>query len=120
MMAYNQRLGKIGEQAAVKYLKGKGYHILEQNYRCPYGEVDIIAKDKGVLVFVEVKSRTSDKYGTPLESVDIYKQKKLRQLAAYYLHGQEQFFGQCRFDVVGVVLSKKGEVREIKLIKNAF
>ncbi len=120
MSLNSKSLGNKGEAAAAEHLKKLGYEIIEQNYRCRYGEIDIIGLDKGDLAFVEVKSRTSDRYGTPFEAVNYHKQKKLRQLAAYYLQAQERYMGSCRFDVVGVLLSKNGTIHKIEIIKNAF
>ncbi len=114
------KLGKLGENAAVRYLKQNGYQVIERNYRCKYGEIDIIAKDGDSLVFVEVKSRTSSRYGTPYESVDWRKQRKIRRLAAIYLQSRGRYMGQCRFDVVGVQLTITGEVVDVSIIKNAF
>ncbi|WP_366921651.1 YraN family protein [Metallumcola ferriviriculae] len=112
--------GKRGEDAAVLHLKKFGYQIVARNFRCRYGEIDIIARDGDTLVFVEVKSRTSARFGSPFESVDIRKQKKLRQLAVIYLQSVEEYVGNVRFDVVGVYLTPAGEVTEINVIKHAF
>ncbi|MCX8015284.1 MAG: YraN family protein, partial [candidate division WOR-3 bacterium] len=78
------QLGQAGEKIAIKYLKKQGYKILAQNYRCPIGEIDIIAQDKEAIVFVEVKTRQSDYLTKPFESVGQKKQEKLRSLAEYY------------------------------------
>jgi len=120
MILSGKSLGIKGEAAAAEHLKKHGYEIIEQNYRCRFGEIDIIGLDKGSLAFIEVKSRTSDRYGTPFEAVNYHKQKKIRQLAAYYLQAQERYMGSCRFDVVGVHLSKNGTIQKIEVIKNAF
>ena len=76
MLNSRQRLGKIGEQAAAKFLKRHGYKILAQNYRCKLGEIDIIAKDGLVLVFIEVKTRSGTRYGSPAAAVNIRKQRQ--------------------------------------------
>lgn len=113
-------LGRIGEDAAVEYLLSCGYKLLERNFRTRYGEVDIVAMDGAELVFVEVKSRSTNRYGTAFESVHKSKQLKIRRLAALYLQSKQGFLGQCRFDVVGVQLDKEGQVNKVTLIRNAF
>lgn len=110
--------GKKGESIASSYLKKSGYRILETNYRCAMGEIDIIARDKDVLVFVEVKTRSSEELGYPEQAVHIRKQKKISQLALWYLEENKLTGAKARFDVVAVTMSGDGE--EIKLIQNAF
>ncbi len=115
----NQKMNRIayglyGEESAVKYLKKHKYKILERNYRCILGEVDIIAKKGAYLVFVEVKARTDDRYGLPMEAVDERKQYKLIALSQYYQKIKRKLDMPIRFDVVQIL----GE--EITLIENAF
>ncbi len=110
--------GKQGENIAAKFLKKQGYRIKELNYRCPVGEVDIIAFDKKALVFVEVKTRYSHALGFPEEAVGSKKQKKLSQLALWYMQQKKLFHTGARFDVVAVTFLPQGS--EVKLIKNAF
>jgi putative endonuclease len=116
-----QILGKKGEQVALSHLVKLGYSIETKNYRCPFGEIDIIAKEKGVLVFVEVKTRQSERFGAPKEAVDYHKQQRLVRIALYYLAGlgkkQEQEI--CRFDVVSVSRNP-GSGWVVELIKDAF
>ena len=109
--------GKEGEKIAAAYLKKNGYRIIEKNYRCVLGEIDIIAREKGALVFVEVKTRKSAELGYPEQAVGINKQKKMSQLALWYLQKKNADTG-ARFDVVAITISTSGN--EIKLIKNAF
>jgi putative endonuclease len=110
--------GKEGEKIAVAYLKKNGYHIVEINFRCPIGEIDIVAKEKNDLVFVEVKTRKSIDLGYPEQAVGIRKQKKMSQLALWYLQKRKIDDANARFDIVAVTLiPNKNEVR---LIKNAF
>lgn len=92
--------GNIGENIAVKFLKDKGYQILEQNYNNKIGEIDIIAKDKDIIIFIEVKSRISSKFGMPREAVTLYKQNKIRTVALSYLKQKKMLNCQCRFDVI--------------------
>lgn len=109
--------GKQGEAIAASFLKKNGYHIIEKNFRCPLGEIDIVAREKNELVFIEVKTRKSSELGYPEQAVGINKQKKMSQLALWYLQ-KKNSDAQARFDVVAVTLSADGD--EIKLIKNAF
>lgn len=110
----NFELGIWGEREAEKFLKKRKYKILERNFRCPIGEVDIIARCGEYLVFVEVKTRASTRYGLPMEAVDEVKQQKLTHLALYYQKLKRLFDMPVRFDVVQVL----GD--EIKLIEGAF
>ena len=110
--------GKEGEKIAAAFLKKNGYRIIEINFRCPIGEIDIVAKEKDDLVFVEVKTRNSMELGYPEQAVGIRKQKKMSQLALWYLQKKKIADTNARFDVVAVTLIPKKN--EVKLIKNAF
>ncbi len=110
--------GKEGEKIAAVFLKKNGYRVMETNFRCPLGEIDMIAEEGGDLVFVEVKTRKSWALGYPEQAVGIKKQKKLSQLALWYLQNNKQADKKTRFDVVAVTLSSQSN--EIHLIKNAF
>ena len=106
---------------ALSHLTKLGYVIEARNYRCPFGEVDIIARDSGILAFVEVKTRQSDRFGTPKEAVDFQKQQRLNRIALYYLASQGERAEQemCRFDVVSVSFApERGWM--VELIKDAF
>ncbi|MFH1860392.1 MAG: YraN family protein [bacterium] len=107
-------LGRIGEEKAAKYLLKQGLKILEKNYRCGYGEVDIIAKDKDTLVFVEVKTRKTSTYLSPFLAVNKHKQLQISKVALHYLLEKKPKEMPCRFDVVTVVDEK------IEWIKGAF
>ena len=96
----------------------RGYEILERNYRCRRGEVDLVARDGGVVVFVEVKARTSDRYGDPELAVDLRKQRKISIAALDYLVRNDLTDTDARFDVV--VIKWKGGVPKPELIRNAF
>lgn len=111
-------IGKDGERIAADYLKKNGYRICEVNYRCPIGEVDIIARDRNAVVFVEVKSRKSDALGYPEEAVGSRKQRKMSQLALWYLQEKKLDETCARFDVVAILSLPSGH--DIRLIKNAF
>jgi putative endonuclease len=81
-----QLLGQEGERLAEQYLKRKGYKVVERNYRCLSGEVDLIVLDQRVIVFVEVKTRTDDRFGTPFDAVEMRKQQKMIRAAQFFLH----------------------------------
>lgn len=106
--------GSASERAAGYYLEQKGYRILQYNYRCRIGEIDIIAEDGEAIVFCEVKYRRTKRYGEPLEAVGTAKQKKIARCAQYFLMEHQIWDHECRFDVVGV--SPDG----IEHIENAF
>ncbi|MGV8058681.1 MAG: YraN family protein [Smithellaceae bacterium] len=111
--------GKYGEQIAVAYLRKNGYRICETNFRCPLGEIDIIAREKtNELVFIEVKTRKSSQLGYPEQAVGTRKQQKLSQLALWYLQKNKLTNSDARFDVIAITLLSEGH--EIRLIKNAF
>lgn len=109
--------GCRGEERAVFHLKKRGYRILERNYRNRLGEIDIIAFEKGTVVFIEVKSRTSDAFGFPIEAVTRRKQAKMKSIALLYL----KKFGRevpARFDVVSVFWN--GSQETVEIIQDAF
>ena len=118
MLNKQQQFGKESESLAVRHLKKNGYKILEQNYRNKLGEIDIIAKEKGVLVFIEVKARKTLFYGNPKWAVTPKKQRKISMVALYYLKSKKQTHVKARFDVVAISLSKDNP--GIEIIKNAF
>lgn len=96
-----RRLGFFGERKAAKYLKKNGYKILERNFRCPAGEVDIIAEKGETVAFVEVKTRTSDAFGLPNEAVNFRRQRRYVNAARYYFSGRE-IDVTIRFDIIEV------------------
>ena len=112
-------LGRAGEDRAAQYLKDMGYIIVERNYRCRLGEIDIVARDGPVMVFVEVRTRSGSGFGTALESVVYKKQLKVRQVASQYLQHRECFDVPVRFDVLALTLGP-GSAAEIEHVKNAF
>ena len=113
-----QVLGKEGERIAEQYLKRKGYKLVERNYRCLAGEVDLIVLDRRVIVFVEVKTRTGHGFGTPLEAVQPRKQRKMMQAAQFFLSQKKLHQRDARFDVVGI--SWPGREPIIEHVENAF
>jgi len=113
-----RKTGKLGEDIAAEYLRQNGYEIIEQNYYYNHGEIDIVAKDGTTLVFVEVKSRRSTKFGEPEESVTPKKQELLRRTAEGYVLKRNIGEINCRFDVVSIVFGKG--TSECKILKNCF
>ncbi|MEW5801164.1 MAG: YraN family protein [bacterium] len=113
------QLGRKGERIAVRLLKSLQLSIRELNFRCSFGEIDIIAEDKGVIVFVEVKTRSNANYGLPEEAVDYSKQKKLSQVALFYLQKEQLEDRMCRFDVISIIM-KKNKIERVAHIIDAF
>lgn len=110
-----RELGTQYEQITAEYLKQQGVQVLEQNFRCRHGEIDLIIKDGAYLAFVEVKYRSTLKHGDPAEAVTSVKQERIRMAARYYLY--QNRYGEdtpCRFDVIRILKDK------IDWIKNAF
>lgn len=120
MTAINGKLllGKEGERVAERYLQKKGYMLVERNYRCPAGELDLIVLDRRVVVFVEVKTRTGLGFGSPLEAVEFRKQRKMIQVAQFFLAEKRLQQRDARFDVIGV--SWLGREPVVEHIENAF
>lgn len=106
--------GRRGEDRAVAFLRASGYRILERNFRCKLGELDIIARDGDALVFVEVRTRSHGRQGSALEAVSAAKQRQVVRVASYYLASRRMESAPCRFDVVGIT----GE--RIELVRDAF
>ncbi len=123
-----KKLGEIrkntwqkGEQLAALHLRKEGYAIVETNWRCKSGELDIIAEYQGTIIFVEVRSQSSaQKYGAPEESVDHRKRLKVQQISQIYLQQKGKGSSMIRFDVISIDLSSKGELLHLRHIQNAF
>ena len=111
-------VGNIGENIASKYLKAKGFRIVERNFRCRMGEIDIIADKDGDLYFVEVKTRKNERYGTPFESITLKKQQKIVKIAQYFLLRAKKEVN-CHFSVVGIMLGNQ-ENHKVDFLENAF
>ena len=112
-------LGRRGEMIAWNYLIKQGYKILEKNFRCPIGEIDVIAEKNKRIIFVEIKTRMDDGFGRPEEAVHEAKQKKLTQVAAYYLKQKRKSGTSSGFDVLAILWRVSGEP-QIRLIEDAF
>lgn len=114
-----QLLGRRGEELAADRLRADGYEILARNYRCRAGEVDLVARDGEWLVFVEVRTRHGDAWGSPEESVTEAKQARLVKVAETYLAERESWDVDWRIDVVAVELDAGGAVRRLTVVRNA-
>ncbi len=123
-MRNNKRdIGTAGEDEAVAYLTAKKYRILERNFRCKSGEIDIIAQDGEYIVFIEVKMRKDNQFGLPSEGVNYHKQKKIIRSAEQYLISKNKYGMNVRFDVIEIIGNKHNNgvyIKSIRLIKNAF
>jgi putative endonuclease len=102
-------LGREGEQVAVEYLERAGLRVLDRNWRCAEGEIDIVAAERQVMVVCEVKTRSSTRYGTPLEAITRSKRARLRRLAARWLVAHGVLFDEVRIDVVGLLRTPSGD-----------
>jgi len=111
--------GILGERLAAEYLRKRGYTIIETNYRCTEGEVDIVARDGDDLVFVEVRTKRTRRFGTPEESITPAKQEKLRAVAARYREAREGLPDSWRIDVVAIELDRRDQPLRTELIQNA-
>jgi len=111
-------VGEAGENAAVDYLREKGYHILRRNYRYQRGEIDIIAEERDDLVFIEVKARRSKSYGDPEDGINPEKCRRIRRVASGYLFENHIDDRSCRFDIVAI--EYEGEKIVLRHIRDAF
>jgi putative endonuclease len=111
-------LGRLGEDLARERLKGLGYRIVKTNYRCPLGEIDLVARDGDVLVFVEIKTRRNEPLGQAKEAVTRRKQAQLSKVALAYMKSNKLWGSKARFDVVAIGLIDGR--KEIEVIKDAF
>jgi putative endonuclease len=111
--------GILGEKLARDFLQKRGYHIRDTNYRCPEGEIDIIARHKESLVFIEVRTRKSLEFGSPEESITPVKMKRLREAAACYQQTHDDLPASWRIDVVVIELDRSNRISRIELIENA-
>lgn len=115
MAQINKRaIGSSMEDLAKEYLEKNGYQILEKNYRCKLGEIDLIGKDGNYYAFIEVKFRRDTTFGEPLEAVDAKKQQRIRKACSWYLMEKKLVDVPVRFDVVGIL------GKDVTLVKNAF
>lgn len=121
MKKCNKDIGDYGETLCKDYLTSIGYKILDEKFKIKTGEIDLIAIDKNILCFIEVKSRFNNKFGRPMEAVTIAKQHKIYKTAQYYLLKHPNLDDMnCRFDVIEVDFDLEKSSHKINLIKNAF
>lgn len=119
MRITQREIGDDGEQLAEKYLTDRRLTLIERNYRCFFGEIDLIMRDCDCLVFIEVKQRKNTRYGSPLEMVSLRKKEKLRRTAEHYIaHHKISSHQAMRFDVVGIIAS--GAATSVQWVQNAF
>ncbi len=118
-MGNNKTLGAFGEKLAAEYLSGCGYRVLDRNFSCRAGEIDIIAMQEDTVAFVEVKTRSSARYGLPSEAVSAAKQRRMVKTALYYLQKNKLLDYMCRFDIIEITVDEENN-SNINLIKDAF
>jgi len=118
-MMKKRETGALGEKIACDFLGKNGYEILETNYRCPDGEIDIIAKQADTLVFVEVRTKSSRLFGSPEESITQVKKERLKTLASRYGQEHENLPDAWRIDVIAIQMENGGRVSRIEIIENA-
>jgi putative endonuclease len=120
MVTEKRRLGDLGEELAVRYLKKHHYKILTQHYQKKIGEIDIVAQNKDkTIIFIEVKTRTNQDFGSPQEAVNPLKQHKLIKTAQYYILENHKQDIPWRIDVIAVDLDSKKQIAHIRHFKNA-
>lgn len=117
MKFHNRQTGLLAENLAAAALQKKGYQILERNFSNRFGEIDIIAKNKGELVFVEVKAKKGTDFGLPEEMVNSYKLKKVQNMAIIYMKGASL---PCRIDVIAVILSSTNQLISLTHYENVY
>lgn len=120
MHSINKPIGDYGEHLAESYLMKLGYKILDKNYRCKLGEIDLIGKDGDYITFIEVKTRRTTCFGMPCEAVNLHKQNKIFRTAEIYILKNKLNKYNFRFDVVEIILNNNKTNYSIQLIKNAF
>ncbi len=117
MKSNNKKTGSAGEREAREYLARKGYRFVAKNYRTRLGEIDLVMREAGEIVFVEVKTKTGEEYGRPSEMVSEWKIGQVKRVGVQWCQEYE-YQGGCRMDVVEVILSYEGEVKEIRHHEN--
>lgn len=111
--------GILGEKLAREFLEKRGYRVIETNYRCPEGEIDIIARHGETLVFIEVRTKSSRRFGSPEESITPIKAERLKTVAAHYGQNHSHLPALWRIDVVAVEIGRNGQASRIEIIENA-
>jgi putative endonuclease len=111
--------GMLGERLASEFLEENGYQILDKNYRCRDGEIDIIARLEDTLIFIEVRTKRSSRFGIPEESITPVKMERLRKVAAHYCQNHDNLPSSWRIDVVAIEVNNTGRISRIEIIENA-
>lgn len=119
-MTYQQRIGKIGEQIAADYLAGNGYQLVDRNFNVSYGEIDLVAFEADIVVFVEVKTRTSKTFGLPEDSVTPAKLEKLHNAAMLWLQAHPEVPDDWRIDVIAILIDQQHNVLDLQHFINAY
>lgn len=120
MLDSRKELGAKGEKLAAKFLKRGGYRIIQSNYRCKLGEIDIIAERDRTIVFVEVRTKQTEEFGPPQYSINAAKRRQISKAALSYIREKNLVEQSCRFDVIGITFSSKSRKPKIEHIENAF
>lgn len=120
MHSYNKDIGSFGESLARDYLISKGYKILNMNFRNKFGEIDIICKKNNLLIFCEIKSRYSNSFGSPIESITCYKQKQIIKLSELYLISKKYYNFNVRYDIIEVIFNTITSSHIINHVQDAF
>lgn len=120
MKSFNKDIGTYGEYLATEHLLNNNHRILENNYRIKLGEIDIISYCNDIIVFTEVKSRYTDSYGLPKESVTYYKQKQIIKVSSYYILINKFNNFNVRYDVIEIIFNKLNQTFKLNHIKDAF
>lgn len=113
-MTYQRKIGNLGEGVAADFLQDLGYQLLDQNFTTPYGELDLVLLDQEIIVFVEVKTRTSDTFGSPEASVTGTKLERIQNAALLWLQAHPDVQDDWRIDVVAILLNSQRQVRDIQ------
>lgn len=120
MLDFRKKIGFEGEKLAAKYLKRKGYKIVQTNYRCKLGEIDIVAEQNKIIVFVEVRTKHSEKLGLPQYSVNTAKKGQISRAALCYIKEKKIVDQTCRFDVIAITFPSDSKEPRFEHIENAF
>ncbi len=120
MKKYNKEIGSYGEDLAIDYLIKRNYKLITKNFRNKNGEIDLICTYRGIIVFIEVKSRYSYHFGLPRESVTYFKQKQIINMSKYFLYKYKLLNHNCRFDIIEIYFNKNNNLYFIEHLKDAF
>jgi len=116
----DRETGLLGETIAAKFLRSRGYLIIETNFFTPFGEIDLVAKKDGYTIFIEVKTRISDQFGSPLLSITRSKKRSIIKNSLCYMKRNGLIENPCRIDVISIILNDNGELKTLEHIKNAI